>query len=86
MANQDYPEIVALNDALAEHVLRISVAPAEERLQHVFYKRITLTLRPNRVQLSIPVEDDCDDADDDNPALMLHLVLAECELYEDADA
>jgi hypothetical protein len=82
---KSYPEIEALQGALRDHDLRLSVEPEEERLQSRSYRRVRLTLGASDEALSVPVDDEYGDATDDNQALLLHLVLAECACYEEAD-
>lgn len=84
MAVDDYPEIAALEKALTDHGLRLSVE-ADRHLQSRSYRRIRLTLPHDRPDLSMPVDDEYGDARNDNPMLLLHLVLSECEGYEEAD-
>ena len=69
--------------ALADHNIQLSVEPDDDRLLAWSYRRIRFALFLNKLDLVIPVDDE--DADRNNPALMLHLVLSACEIYEEAD-
>jgi len=84
MALDEYPEITVLKEALAAHDLGLSTEPDDSRLLARSYRRIRVTLASDQQDLTIAVDDEYDDARDENPELLLHLVLAECEAYEGA--
>jgi hypothetical protein len=85
MTLNQYPEIAALNKALVGHNIQLSAGPDDARLQPHSYRRVRLALPSNGLELSIPVDDEFDDARRNNPALTLHLILSECETYEEAE-
>jgi len=74
----------ALVGALVEHEIHLSMGPEEHGLQARSWCRVHLT-GPGDLALSIAVDDEYGDANEDNQALLLHLVLAACECYEEAD-
>ena len=79
-----YPEVQALVDAVREFGLSLSVEPATPELDAMSYRRIRFAAGDGRVAV-IPVDDEYGDAASDNPELLLHLVMAACEVYEEAD-
>ena len=77
-------EVDALVGALTEHGLHLSVGAAEDALQSQSWCRVHLT-GPSDLAVSIAVDDEYGDATEDNQAILLQLVLAACECYEEAD-
>lgn len=84
MTPEDVPEVDALVRALEEHRLSLSVGAPEPLLQLRAWRRVHLT-GPDGLALSLAVDDEYDDATEGNQALLLHLVLATCECFEEAD-
>lgn len=80
---QDYPEVQALKDAVERHRLSFSLPETPAAVKEIGYRLIKMHWPGD--SLLIPVEDEYEDADREIPALMLHLVLAECEMYEEAE-
>jgi hypothetical protein len=80
----DYPEVQALVDAVRELNLVLSVEPPTPELDAISYRRIRVESGDGRVVI-IPVDDEYGDATDDNPELLLHLVLAACQVYEESE-
>lgn len=80
----EYPEVKALVDAVRELGLLLSVEPATPELDAISYRRIRVEAGDGRVVI-IPVDDEYGDATDGNPELLLQLVLAACEVYEESD-
>ena len=79
----EYPEIDALETALAQHDLRLTVATTEERLAARSWRRIAI-VGADGFELTVAADDEHGDARDDNQAMLLHLVLASCETVEEA--
>lgn len=64
MAIPNYPEIKALNSALSDHDIHLSVEPHDVLLRTWSYKRIRMPLPRNRAGWSVPVDDEYEDAVD----------------------
>jgi hypothetical protein len=77
-------EVDALVGALTEHGIRLSLGAPEEVLQFESWCRIELAA-PGDLTVSIAVDDEYGDATEDNQAILLHLVLASCECYEEGE-
>lgn len=82
MSQAPHPEIEALDKAIEARGLRLSLASGTgERGSR---RRIGIASSEGN-SITIPVDDEYGDASDENPSLLLHLVLAECESWEEAD-
>jgi hypothetical protein len=81
---EGYPEIEALEKTLKDHDLLLRVEPEPEDSQSSERRRVRLTRGQGDLDLSILVDDESGDATDEHQLLLLHLVLAECEGYEEA--
>jgi len=79
-----HPEIEALEKVLREHDLHLRVEQEDEDSQSLERRRVHLIQPTSDLALSIVVDDEHGDATDENQPLLLHLVLAECEGYEEA--
>ncbi len=84
MADGRYPEVEALDSILERAALRLSIDTGEPSPSLAGRRRICLE-SPGQPPLVISVDDEYEDASDGNPALLLHLVLSECELWEETD-
>jgi len=82
--SEDEPLVAALLRAIEERGLRLSIDPEEGALPASSWCRVLLAGRDD-LTLSIEVDDEYGDATDEKPALLLHLVLATCECYEEAE-
>lgn len=79
----DYPVVENLAKAVKKYNIRFSVKAKSEPLSKIFYRRITMICSGKK--FSIPVDDEYEDVKHGNPVVLLHLVLQECEFYEDAE-
>jgi len=81
MSHDRYPEIEALDKTIEDRELRLSVATGEAGRVDRCLVGVASYVNPS---VTISVDDEYSDACDENPALLLHLVLAECESWEEA--
>lgn len=77
-----YPAVEKLIAAVREHQLTFSFPDTEPALQSQFYVRLKMDSKGNVV--SVPVMDEFEDVPANNPVMLLHLLLQECELFEEA--
>ena len=84
MTTQGEAEVDALVGALSQHEIHLSMGPEEDVMRSRSWCRVHLS-GPGDLALSIAVDDEYGDATEDNQALLLHLILATCECYEEAD-
>jgi len=78
-----YPLVQKLVKALSEHNISFKVLQGDEQLDELFYRIIEINISGE--VFSIPVMDEYDDVDLENPVVLLHLALQECEFYEAAE-
>ncbi|MEO1053065.1 MAG: hypothetical protein AAFX87_20695 [Bacteroidota bacterium] len=78
-----YPEIEALQNAVINNRIRFNIPSREPALEKVFFKRINF--RCDGKAFSIAVQDEYSDVEKMKPVLLLHLVIQECEFYEEAE-
>lgn len=83
MSDKEFPAIDELKEVIVRHNLSFAVAKSKKELPNP-YVRIQVTLLLNQISLIIPAFDEYEDAKKEHPVLMFHLVLTECEDYEDA--
>jgi hypothetical protein len=81
MSHDRYPEIEALDKTIEKRGLRLSVVAGDAGRADRCLIGVASHANPS---VTISVDDEYGDASDDNPALLLHLVLAECEGWEAA--
>lgn len=82
-AIHSYPEIKKLYDLIEDHSIRLTVLPKTSELLDASFQEIQMTTSSG--EYKIPVDDELQDADLGNPALILHLVIYAIEEYEDCD-
>ena len=84
MSKEDYkyPEVQKIIQTLNDFDISFSVPPLKKYLVPAHYKNIVVHFK-NR-DIEIPVYDEFDDVSKENPAVLLHLVLVECEAIEEA--
>lgn len=80
MSQPRYPEIEALETVIVERGLGLVALDGEAAAGR---RRITVSA-PDHPPVTISVDDEYGDAARPNPPLLLHLVLAECETWEEA--
>ena len=77
-----YPVVENLVNAVKKYNIRFSVEPESKTLSKIFYRRITMICSGQNFNLA--VNDEFEDAERGNLVVLLHLVLQECEMYEEA--
>lgn len=81
MSHDRYPEIEALDRTIEERGLRLSVVTGEAWRAGRCLVEVARHANPS---VTISVDDEYGDASVVDPSLLLHLVLAECEGWEEA--
>ena len=82
--SEDEPLVAALLRAIDERGLRLSIDPEGHVVPASSWCRVLVAARDGLAR-SIEVDDEYGDATDENQPLLLHLVLAACECYEEAE-
>jgi len=82
--SEDEPVVAGLLRVIEERGLQLSIDPEQGVVPASSWCRVLLA-GPDDLALGIEVDDEYGDATDENPALLLHLVLATCECYEEAE-
>ncbi|MCB0276489.1 MAG: hypothetical protein KDI06_16860 [Calditrichaeota bacterium] len=79
---REYPEVQMLVAALKALGLQLRALPREAELERHAYRRLELVV--GQKKFTLPVEDEYGDVAPGNPVVLLHLVLRECEFWEEA--
>ncbi|MFV1884773.1 MAG: hypothetical protein ACMZ7B_09815 [Balneola sp.] len=82
-AKETYSEIRELYSAIEKLQIGFRVLPVSKELEEASFRKILI--RFGSTDFSIPVDDEYKDADLNNPALLLQLVIYAIEEYEDCD-
>ncbi|MCH1570448.1 MAG: hypothetical protein L7S64_03825 [Longimicrobiales bacterium] len=82
MTDETYPEIEALVATLRDRRLRLSAEGSRQGLGGGWC-RIRFTVRGGQT-LSVPIDDECEDAAEANAPLLLHPILSICEAYDES--
>ena len=83
MSSSEYKKIDCLIQAIEELEIFIEAAGNDEAIGESFYKRLSVTVMGQ--QFTVPVMDEFADIEEGNPVVLLHFVLSECEMYEEAE-
>lgn len=79
-AKEKYPEIRELYSTIEKFQIASSVLPLTKELEEASFREISIRL--NSTDFTIPVDDEYEDAESGNPALLLQLVIYAIEEYE----
>ncbi|MBO6522905.1 MAG: hypothetical protein JJ971_03695 [Balneolaceae bacterium] len=78
-----YPEVKELYDIIEEYEIKFLLLPVTPALKGAYFREIQLST-PS-IEFTIPVDDELDDANSENPALLLQLIIYAIEEYEDCE-
>lgn len=82
-AISSYPEIKKLYDLIEKQSIRLTVLPKTSEFLGTSFQKIQMSSLSG--EFKIPVDDELQDTDLGNPALILQLVIYAIEEYEDCD-
>ncbi len=82
-ARYTYSEIDELYSVIEKQQLRFEILPPTEELRDACFRKVALTKQDTT--FTIPVDDEFEDAELKNPALLLQLIIYAIEEYEDLD-
>lgn len=78
-----YPEVERLVFAVKKYNPAFEIHDRSRELDAIFYRRIVVKIQEKSI--SIPVLDEYEDVDLKHPAVLLHLILQECEAYDESE-
>lgn len=83
MTSPEYEKIDSLAKVVAQFNISIEAADDNEAIGDSFYQRVLVTISGQ--QFTVPIMDEFSDIENGNPVVLLHFVLSECEMYEEAE-
>lgn len=82
MKSSEYEKIDCLIEMLGKLKISIAATNNNDNIGESFYQRVLVSLMDQ--QIVIPIMDEFSDIEIGNPIVLLHFVLSECEMYEEA--
>ncbi|UZR92417.1 hypothetical protein [Chondrinema litorale] len=79
----DYPEVLQLHQKVKE--LQLEFRKVETAFSIPEEKCIAIEMKADSKLIVVPIVDEYEDFDSDKPSMALHLILTECETFEDAE-
>lgn len=83
MKSSEFEKIDRLAEAVAKFKISIEAADNNKTIGESFYQRVIVTIAGQR--FTVPIMDEFSDIKNGNPVVLLHFVLSECEMYEEAE-
>lgn len=75
-----YPEVKELYDIIEEHEIKLTVLPITPAFKDAYFREVRLST-PS-IEFTAPVDDELEDSNSGNPALLLQLIFYAIEEYE----
>ena len=82
-AKEKYPQIAELYSIIENNKIELSALPKTKKLSDIYFREIEFTSK--NFSAIIPLDDEYDDAETGNPALILQLIIYAVEEYEECE-
>lgn len=82
-ARQRYPQIAALYSIIEDKKIKLTALPTNPKLDSIYFREIEFSSQD--FSAIIPLDDEYEDVEKGNQALMLQLIIYAVEEYEDCE-